>query len=111
MLDLHSYLYITSRSKEIINKGGEVISPFEVEEAIMVVAKDFVKVRSFRDCLRLSVQFSVTQGVLAFAIEHDVLQECIGVVIIAMPTQPRIGLSQLQDRLRCGWLSDNSRKS
>jgi acyl-CoA synthetase (AMP-forming)/AMP-acid ligase II len=41
----HSYLYITGRSKEIINKGGEVISPFEVEEAIMVAAKDSVKVR------------------------------------------------------------------
>lgn len=40
----HSYLYITGRSKEIINKGGEVISPFEVEEAIMTVAKDRVKV-------------------------------------------------------------------
>src|ERR1700733_3908322 len=27
---LHSYLYITGRSKEIINKGGEVVSPSEV---------------------------------------------------------------------------------
>ena len=39
-----SYLYITGRSKEIINKGGEVVSPFEVEEAIVTVAKDYVKV-------------------------------------------------------------------
>lgn len=42
----NSYLYITGRSKEIINKGGEVISPFEVEEAIMTIAKDRVKVQS-----------------------------------------------------------------
>ena len=39
------YLYITGRSKEIINKGGEVVSPFEVEEAIITAAKDYVKVR------------------------------------------------------------------
>jgi len=39
------YLYITGRSKEIINKGGEVVSPFEVEEAIVTTAKDYVKVR------------------------------------------------------------------
>jgi acyl-CoA synthetase (AMP-forming)/AMP-acid ligase II len=39
-----SYLYITGRSKEIINKGGEVISPFEIEEAIITAAKDRVKV-------------------------------------------------------------------
>ena len=38
------YLYITGRSKEIINKGGEVVSPFEVEEAIVTAAKDYVKV-------------------------------------------------------------------
>lgn len=42
-----SYLYITGRSKEIINKGGEVISPFEIEEAIVTVAKDRVKVCIF----------------------------------------------------------------
>ena len=39
------YLYITGRSKEIINKGGEIVSPFEVEEAIVSVAKDYIKVR------------------------------------------------------------------
>jgi acyl-CoA synthetase (AMP-forming)/AMP-acid ligase II len=38
------YLYITGRSKEIINKGGEVISPFEIEEAVVTAAKDYVKV-------------------------------------------------------------------
>ena len=40
------YLFITGRSKEIINKGGEVISPFEIEEAIVTAAKDYVQVRS-----------------------------------------------------------------
>lgn len=38
------HLYITGRSKEIINKGGEIVSPFEVEEAIVTAAKDYIKV-------------------------------------------------------------------
>jgi acyl-CoA synthetase (AMP-forming)/AMP-acid ligase II len=29
------YLFITGRSKEIINRGGETISPYEIEEAII----------------------------------------------------------------------------
>ncbi|KAJ7753545.1 acetyl-CoA synthetase-like protein [Mycena metata] len=81
-MDSDGYLFITGRSKEIINKGGEVISPFEVEEAIMTAAKRYVKTT------------------LAFGIEHDVLQETIGVVIVPLPGRPRIGLGQLQDLLR-----------
>ncbi|KAJ7717143.1 acetyl-CoA synthetase-like protein [Mycena metata] len=81
-MDADGYLFITGRSKEIINKGGEVISPFEVEEAIMTAAKRYVKTT------------------LTFGIEHDVLQETIGVVIVPVPGMPRIGLAQLQDLLR-----------
>jgi acyl-CoA synthetase (AMP-forming)/AMP-acid ligase II len=46
-MDEDGYLFVTGRSKEIINRGGEVISPFEVEEAIMTAAKDYVKVSVF----------------------------------------------------------------
>jgi acyl carrier protein len=81
-IDQDGYLFITGRSKEIINKGGEVISPFEIEEAIMTVAKHLVKTT------------------LAFSIEHDVLQETIGVVIVPNPGQPRISLGALLDMLR-----------
>ncbi|KAJ7732272.1 acetyl-CoA synthetase-like protein [Mycena olivaceomarginata] len=81
-MDEDGYLFITGRSKEIINKGGEVISPFEVEEAIVTAAKRYVKTT------------------LAFGIEHDVLQETIGVVIVPVPGKPRLGLAQLQDLLR-----------
>jgi len=42
----NSYLFITGRSKEIINKGGEIISPFEIEEAVVTTAKNYVQVRS-----------------------------------------------------------------
>ncbi|CEH15707.1 acetyl-synthetase-like protein [Ceraceosorus bombacis] len=81
-MDKDGYLFITGRSKEIINKGGEVVSPFEVEEAITQACKDRVK------------------QTLAFSIEHTVLQETIGVVIVPVPNQPRIGLAELQNLLR-----------
>jgi acyl-CoA synthetase (AMP-forming)/AMP-acid ligase II len=81
-MDADGYLYITGRSKEIINKGGEVISPFEIEEAVMSVARDKIK------------------ATLAFSIEHDVLQEHIGLLVVPALGQPPIGLTELHDRLR-----------
>ena len=81
-MDSDGYLFITGRSKEIINKGGEVISPFEIEEAISSVAKTRVK------------------STIAFSVPHDVLQETIGVVIVPAPGAPRIGLSELLDLLK-----------
>ncbi|KAI0674678.1 acetyl-CoA synthetase-like protein [Trametes maxima] len=81
-MDKDGYLFITGRSKEIINKGGEVISPFEIEEAITALAKERVK------------------STIAFSIEHDVLQETIGVVVVPQPNQPRIGLPELLDILK-----------
>lgn len=81
-MDADGYLYITGRSKEIINKGGEVISPFEIEEAVLSVARERVK------------------ATLAFSIDHDVLQEHIGLVVVPAPNQTFIGLPELHDRLR-----------
>lgn len=81
-MDPTGWLKITGRSKEIINKGGEVISPFEVEEAIMHHLRSTVK------------------ATLAFSIDHDVLQETIGVVIVPQPNKPRIGLLELQNTVR-----------
>lgn len=81
-MDQDGYLFITGRSKEIINKGGEVISPFEVEEAVTQACRDRVK------------------QVLCFSIEHKVLQETIGLVIVPRADQPRIGLAEIQNLLR-----------
>lgn len=50
------------RSKEVINRGGEIISPFDIEDVVMT---------------HPSVKATV-----AFSVPHDKLQETIGVVIV-----------------------------
>jgi len=78
-LDNDGYLYITGRSKEVINRGGEIISPLEVEEAVA----------SHPDI----------EAALAFSVEHDVLQEVVGVAIVPSPNRPRIDLQSLHEYL------------
>ncbi|KAG7369620.1 AMP-binding enzyme [Nitzschia inconspicua] len=68
-LDKDGYLYITGRSKEVINRGGEIIPPMEVEEAC-IVHPDI-------------------QACAAFAAAHDVLQETVGLVVVTRPGRPR----------------------
>ena len=83
------YLYITGRSKEVINRGGELISPFEVENAIMAAASS----------PKSPIHGRVSQ-VLAFSASHDVLQEVVAVALVTPPDQPRVGLKMLQHALR-----------
>ena len=71
-LDQDGYLYITGRSKEVINRGGEIISPMEVEEALYAHP-------SVKDCA-------------AFSAAHDVLQEVVGAAVVMKPGCPRIDL-------------------
>ncbi|KAJ4303436.1 hypothetical protein N0V90_002330 [Kalmusia sp. IMI 367209] len=88
-LDRNGYLYITGRSKEVINRGGEIISPFEVEEAILSASKD-----------PASTIYNRVDETLAFSMPHDVLQEVVGVVLVGPNNKPRPSLDQVHDALR-----------
>lgn len=68
-LDADGYLYITGRSKEVINRGGEIIAPMEVEEAVL--------------------SHPGVRACAAFSAAHDVLQETVVIVIVPEPNQPR----------------------
>ncbi|MHA1452069.1 MAG: AMP-binding protein [Promethearchaeota archaeon] len=61
-LDEDNYLYITSRIKEIINRGGEKISPREIDEALL--------------------DLSEINEALAFSVPHERLGETVGVAIV-----------------------------
>jgi len=78
-LDTNGFLFISGRSKEIINKGGETISPFEIEEAV--------------------VQHPFVKETLAFSAPHEKYQETVGVVIVTRSGMPRVDLPSLQKYL------------
>ncbi|KAI7287079.1 acetyl-CoA synthetase-like protein [Hortaea werneckii] len=85
-LDPDGYVYITGRSKEVINRGGELVSPFEVEEAVVSAA---------------SIQGSATFGriskALVFSVAHDVLQEAVGVAVVTPEGAQRSCLRDIQE--------------
>jgi oxalate---CoA ligase len=62
ILDSRGYLTITGRLKEIINRGGEKISPREVDEILM--------------------DHPAVQQVVTFAIPHDKLGEDVGAAVV-----------------------------
>jgi acyl-CoA synthetase (AMP-forming)/AMP-acid ligase II/acetyltransferase-like isoleucine patch superfamily enzyme len=74
-MDADGFLYITGRSKEVINRGGEIISPLEVEEA-------------------LNGHADILQAV-AFSTQHSILQEVVGILIVPRPGRPRMDLPGL----------------
>ncbi|KAL4805105.1 hypothetical protein BDV18DRAFT_152964 [Aspergillus unguis] len=82
------YLYITGRSKEVINRGGEIISPIEVENAILSAARD-----------PSSLLYGRVTETLSFSTPHDVLQEVVGAVIVTPPGKARPDLRQLHEAL------------
>ncbi len=61
-MDEDGYLKITGRLKEIINRGGEKISPAEIDEAML--------------------EHAAVQQALAFAVPHEKLGEDIAAVIV-----------------------------
>src|ERR1700727_99844 len=74
VIDADSYLTLTGRLKEIINRGGEKISPREVDEALMDHP-------------------AVLQAV-AFAVPHPMLGEDVGAAVVL-----REGLSATEQEL------------
>jgi acyl carrier protein len=88
-LDEEGYLYLTGRGKEVINRGGELISPFEVEEAVTI---------AFRD--PKSTLFQRVEQVMAFSAPHDLLQEVVGVALVTPPGCPRPDIRDLHAALK-----------
>ncbi len=88
-LDGDGYLYVTGRSKEVVNRGGELISPLEVEEAIMIAASRPGS----------QVYGRVTEA-MVFSAPHEILQEVVGVVLVTPVDKPRPDIRQLHEALR-----------
>jgi acyl-CoA synthetase (AMP-forming)/AMP-acid ligase II len=76
-LDSDGTLTLTGRLKEIINSGGEKISPLEVEEAFLI-------------------EPAVAEAV-AFAVFHPILGEAVGVAVVLKDGAERIGERELLD--------------
>jgi acyl-CoA synthetase (AMP-forming)/AMP-acid ligase II len=75
-MDAEGYLSITGRLKEIINRGGEKISPREVDEVLM--------------------DHPAVAQVVTFAIPHDKLGEDVGAVVVLREGQTA-GERELRD--------------
>lgn len=61
-LDEDGYLYLVGRFKELINRAGEKISPFDVEDKVRV--------------------HEAVKDVLCFSCPHQLLGEAVGVVVV-----------------------------
>ncbi|PWY85535.1 hypothetical protein BO83DRAFT_443384 [Aspergillus eucalypticola CBS 122712] len=87
--DGDGWFYITGRTKEVINRGGETISPVEVEDAIMSAARD-----------KSSNLYGRIKAALAFPTPHDVLQEVVGVALVIPADHTRPDLRQMHQALK-----------
>ena len=77
-IDPDGWLTLTGRAKEIINRGGEVVSPLEVEDA----------------CLR----HPRIAACVCFAVPHEALGEAIGLLVVPRGAAPT--LAELQRAVR-----------
>merc|ERR1712048_388251 len=90
-LDSAGYLYLSGRFKEIINRAGEKISPFEVEDGLRGH-------EAFQDCI-------------AFAVPHESLGEVVGVAAVMREGQ-NLSIKELRtwcqkcDKLQAKWIPE-----
>ena len=61
-LDADGYLHLSGRFKEIINRGGEKLSPFQVEDELL--------------------RHPDVKNAIAFAMPHLLLTEVVGVAVV-----------------------------
>jgi len=79
-VDQDGYLFLTGRSKEVINRGGETISPFEVENE--------------------AISLSGVEEAMAFSAPHPMLQETVGLAIVTKKKGPeRPSLAEVHEEL------------
>lgn len=62
-VDEEGWLFVTGRIREMINRGGEVLSPVEIEEALACSAPEL-------------------RELMVFAVAHDELHEVVGVAVL-----------------------------
>mmetsp|Transcript_35269 Transcript_35269/g.70052 ORF Transcript_35269/g.70052 Transcript_35269/m.70052 type:complete len:579 (+) Transcript_35269:30-1766(+) len=90
-LDADGYLYLSGRFKEIINRAGEKISPFEVE-----------------DCIR---QHPGLKDCISFAVPHTSLGEVVGIAAVLQDGQ-KVSIKELrswcveQNKLQSKWIPE-----
>jgi len=89
-LDEDGYVFLTGRSKEQINRGGEKIAPVAIDNVLL-------------DCPGVAALF-------AFGVPHKELGETVAVVVVCKPGVPPVSLKQLNafavksGKLAAAWL-------
>ena len=75
MVDHEGYLVLTSRLKELINCGGEKVSPYEVEDVLL--------------------QHPAVAQAVCFAVPHRALGEEVGAAVVASPAR-QLAIAELR---------------
>ena len=76
-IDADGYLFVTGRLKDIINRGGEKISPLLVEQVLL--------------------QHPAIDQAMAFGVPHPVLGETVAAAIVLKPGHPQFAIDQIRD--------------
>merc|ERR1711862_209906 len=90
-VDKDGYMYLSGRFKEIINRAGEKISPFEVEDAMRT--------------------HEAIKDLIAFAVPHVSLGEVVGIAAVLKPDK-KTTIKELRawamktERLQSKWIPE-----